>query len=91
VDAENVTTTFPIEVQPTELPPLTARQTANEALKFCLLWFAANYCSNGALQYTNVSSFTIISSMSGFFTLFMGVSVGVERFTWLKLGALLIS
>ena len=29
--------------------------------------------------------------MSGFFTLFIGVSVGVEKFTWVKLGALVIS
>jgi hypothetical protein len=29
--------------------------------------------------------------MSGFFTLFIGVAVGVENFTWIKLGALVIS
>lgn len=73
------------------LPPLTMRETALEAMKFCFLWFLANYFSNAALQYTNVSSFTIISSMSGFFTLFIGVSVDVEKFTWVKLGALVIS
>jgi solute carrier family 35 protein F5 len=67
------------------------RETAVEAMKFCFLWFVANYFSNAALQYTNVPSFTIISAMSGFFTLFIGVSVGVEKFTWVKLGALIIS
>jgi solute carrier family 35 protein F5 len=60
-------------------------------MRFCFLWFVANYFSNAALQYTNVPSFTIISAMSGFFTLFIGVSVGVEMFTWVKLGALIIS
>ena len=73
------------------LHPLTERETAVLALKFCLLWFLANYFSNAALQYTNVPSFTIISSMSGFFTLFIGVAVGVEKFTWVKLGALFVS
>jgi solute carrier family 35, member F5 len=81
----------PVATDPTLLPPLTMRETATEALKFCFLWFLANYFSNAALQFTNVPSFTIISSMSGFFTLFIGVSVGVEKFTWVKLGALVIS
>ena len=86
-----VTTTVPIETHTTSLPPLTTRETAREAMNFCFLWFVANYFSNAALQYTNVPSFTIISSMSGFFTLFLGVCVGVEKFAWVKLGALIIS
>jgi solute carrier family 35, member F5 len=84
-------TTIAIHPQSTQLPLLTMRETAVEAMRFCFLWFLANYFSNAALQYTNVSSFTIISSMSGFFTLYIGVSLGVEDFTWLKLGALVIS
>jgi solute carrier family 35, member F5 len=90
-DLNVVPTTIPLELRATMLPPLTIRETAVEAMKFCFLWFLANYFSNAALQYTNVPSFTIISSMSGFFTLFIGVSVGVEKFTWVKLGALVIS
>jgi solute carrier family 35, member F5 len=90
-DPPDGTATLPIAARSTDLPPLTTRETAKEALKFCLLWFIANYFSNAALQYTNVPSFTILSSMSGFFTLFLGVSVGVEKFTWVKLGALMIS
>jgi solute carrier family 35, member F5 len=90
-DLNVVPTTIPLELRATMLPPLTTRETAVEAMKFCFLWFLANYFSNAALQYTNVPSFTIISSMSGFFTLFIGVSVGVEKFTWVKLGALVIS
>ena len=90
-DLNVVPTTMPLELHAAMLPPLTTRETAVEAMKFCCLWFLANYFSNGALQYTNVPSFTIISSMSGFFTLFIGVSVGVEKFTLVKLGALIIS
>jgi hypothetical protein len=90
-ESDVITSSIPIEANPALLPPLTMRETASEAMKFCFLWFLANYFSNAALQFTNVPSFTIISSMSGFFTLFIGVSVGVEKFTWLKLGALIIS
>jgi solute carrier family 35, member F5 len=90
-ESDAITATIPVAVNPTSLPPLTHRETAVEAMKFCFLWFLANYFSNAALQYTNVPSFTIISAMSGFFTLFIGVSVGVEKFTWIKLGALIIS
>ena len=50
-------------------PPLTHRQTATVAFQFCILWFMANYASNAALAFTNVPSFTILSSMSGIFTL----------------------
>lgn len=90
-ESDAITTTVPVDARPSVLPPLTMRETAVEAMKFCFLWFVANYFSNAALQYTNVPSFTIISAMSGFFTLFIGVSVGVEKFTWVKLGALIIS
>jgi hypothetical protein len=83
--------TIPIDIHKTILPPLTTRETSIEAMKFCFLWFLANYFSNAALQWTNVSSFTIISAMSGFFTLFIGVGVGVEKFAWIKLLALFIS
>jgi solute carrier family 35, member F5 len=90
-ESDAVTASVPIAANTTLLPPLSMRETAIEAMKFCFLWFLANYFSNAALQFTNVPSFTIISSMSGFFTLFIGVSVGVEKFTWVKLGALVIS
>ncbi|KAL2315002.1 Membrane transporter [Schizosaccharomyces pombe] len=71
--------------------PLGFRQTAYLSLGFCIIWFAANYFSNSSLGFTNVASFTIISSMSGFFTLGLGTIVNVERFTLSKLLALMAS
>ncbi len=68
--------------------PLTIRDTAQLGFAFSFLWFLANYFGNLSLSYTNVPSFTIISSLSGFFTLALGVLLHVERFTVLKLGAL---
>ncbi|GAA5887042.1 hypothetical protein JCM3774_006355, partial [Rhodotorula dairenensis] len=71
-------------VEPVEAP-LTTAETAQLALMFCPLWFCANWAMNAALGYTSVSSTTILSSMSGFFTLAAGACVGVEIFTVGKL------
>jgi len=81
------------------LAPLTDRQTANLAVAFCLLWFIANWTVNASLGYTSVASATVLSSMSGFFTLGIGRVFGVERMTAVKvvavctsfLGVLLVS
>ncbi|KAK4704168.1 solute carrier family 35, member F5, partial [Phenoliferia sp. Uapishka_3] len=72
-------------------PPLTTRQTAALALVFCGLWFTANWAMNAALGYTSVSSTTILSSMSGFFTLGVGACVGVDEITPAKLGSVVLS
>lgn len=70
---------------------LTFNETLHLAVKFCILWFLANYFANSSLGLTNVPSFTILSATCGFFTLFVGMYVGTEHFTWVKFGALLIS
>ncbi|KNZ59575.1 uncharacterized protein VP01_16g1 [Puccinia sorghi] len=61
--------------------PLTTKEIAHLAGTFVLLWFAANWSVNAALGYTSVSSTTILSSMSGFFTLAIGVVSGAEKFS----------
>jgi len=43
----------------------TSQETASIALRFCFLWFVANWTVNAALAYTSVSSATVLSSMSG--------------------------
>ncbi|KAJ7070921.1 vacuolar membrane protein [Mycena amicta] len=63
------------------LPPLTTRETTRLALVFCFLWFIANWTLNAALDYTSVASATILSSMSGFFTLGIGRVFRVETLT----------
>ncbi|GAA6027488.1 hypothetical protein JCM8097_007886 [Rhodosporidiobolus ruineniae] len=72
-------------------PPLTVPETAQLALLFCGLWFCANWAMNAALGYTSVSSTTILSSMSGFFTLAAGACAGVESFTVGKLLSVVLS
>ncbi|BFZ55268.1 hypothetical protein PYCC9005_002308 [Savitreella phatthalungensis] len=73
--------------------PLSTLETAKLGCIFSILWFAANYFGNLSLAYTNVASFTIVSSLSGFFTLALGRVLGVESFTrakWLALAASLL-
>lgn len=71
--------------------PLTQRQLLRLGLEFCLLWFGANWTSNASLAYTTVASSTILSSMSGFFTLAFGALAGVESFSAVKLAAVVVS
>ncbi|KAI0375331.1 hypothetical protein BV20DRAFT_985895 [Pilatotrama ljubarskyi] len=71
--------------------PLTTRETAHLAAVFCLLWFVANWTVNASLGYTSVASATILSSMSGFFTLGIGRVFRVESLTIVKMGAVFTS
>jgi len=70
---------------------LTSKETANLALFFCFIWFAANWTLNASLAYTSVASATILASMSGIFTLAVGHIFQVETLTLLKIGAVLTS
>ncbi|KAJ7786436.1 ribosome biogenesis protein SLX9-domain-containing protein [Mycena metata] len=68
------------------LPPLTIRETARLAFVFI-----ANWAVNASLDYTSVASATILSSMSGFFTLAIGRIFRVEMLTLAKIAAVLTS
>ncbi|KAH0838399.1 hypothetical protein J3R83DRAFT_6706 [Lanmaoa asiatica] len=70
---------------------LTPEETAKLAAYFCFLWFAANWTLNAALAYTSVASATVLSSMSGIFTLAVGRIFRVETLTLIKIGAVLTS
>lgn len=61
------------------------------AASFCFLWFIANWTVNASLDYTSVASATILSSMSGFFTLAIGRVFRVETLTLVKIGAVATS
>ncbi|EFI28637.1 vacuolar membrane protein [Coprinopsis cinerea okayama7 len=75
----------------TSLPPLTPKETAHLAAVFCIFWFIANWTVNASLDFTSVASATILSSMSGFFTLGIGRLFRVERLSWLKVTTVLVS
>jgi len=67
------------------LAPLSVRATLNLAIAFYLIWFIANWTLNASLGYTSVASTTVLSSMSGFFTLGIGWFSSVETITLLKI------
>ncbi|KAI9445242.1 hypothetical protein H4582DRAFT_1914228 [Lactarius indigo] len=69
----------------TALPPLTTRETARLASVFCFLWFLANWSLNAG------PCATILSSMSGFFTLILGRIFRIDNFTIAKIGAVATS
>ncbi|KAG5648085.1 hypothetical protein DXG03_007120 [Asterophora parasitica] len=73
------------------LAPLTVRETINLAFAFCFLWFTANWSVNASLNYTSVASATILSSMSGLFTLAVGRLFMVETLTPTKVLAVFLS
>ncbi|PPQ89384.1 hypothetical protein CVT25_002202 [Psilocybe cyanescens] len=73
------------------LPPLNDRETAHLAFTFYLIWFVANWSVNASLGYTSVASATILSSMSGFFTLAIGRLFRVESLSLVKIGAVATS
>ncbi|CDO76612.1 hypothetical protein BN946_scf184868.g26 [Trametes cinnabarina] len=73
------------------LKPLTTEETAHLAALFCFLWFIANWSVNASLDYTSVASATILSSMSGFFTLGIGRIFRVESLTVVKIAAVITS
>jgi len=73
------------------LPPLTTNETLQLAAIFCFIWFPANWTVNASLDYTSVASATIMSSMSGFFTLGIGRIFKVESLSVTKVVAVVIS
>eukprot|EP00958_Prasinococcus_capsulatus_P013553 scaffold1399_cov410-Prasinococcus_capsulatus_cf.AAC.32 len=68
----------------------TRWQTAKVSLMICPLWFMGQYFFNASLKTTSVSSNTILSSTSSLFTLTFGCLFLNERFTWLRLGSVLM-
>ncbi len=61
------------------------RETAVASISVCIAWFAANYVYNLSLLYTSVSSSTILSSTSSFFTFVISAVFIGERASAMKL------
>ncbi|KAF8078506.1 hypothetical protein FPV67DRAFT_1557818 [Lyophyllum atratum] len=81
----------PSRERPHPSPPLTVKETINLAFVFCFLWFIANWTLNASLSYTSVASATILSSMSGLFTLAIGRIFLEETLTFAKVLAVFTS
>lgn len=90
-DEENDQAENGVSYDSEQLDKLTIRETVKLSLTFCIIWFLANWSTNASLAYTTVGSSTILSSMSGLFTLGIGAMCGIEKISSLKVAAVFIS
>lgn len=72
-----------------KLHPLTFHETLKLSFFFCLLWFLSNFFNNASLLFTSVSSQTILSSTSSFFTMLVGYICNQETFNKTKIISLI--
>ncbi|PRP84363.1 hypothetical protein PROFUN_08228 [Planoprotostelium fungivorum] len=70
---------------------LTLREVIKISAIFAPIWFAANYSFNLSLTLTSVSSNTILSTTSSLFILIIGIILKTEKFTLVKLAAVILS
>lgn len=74
-----------------KLPPLTTKETIKIAAVAFVFYFTSNFANNMACGLTSTGSASILASTCGFFTLVFGRVAGVEKLTFPKLVAVLIS
>ncbi|GAM26182.1 hypothetical protein SAMD00019534_093570 [Acytostelium subglobosum LB1] len=79
------------ERRPLQMQPHSIKSIIKFSAILCPIWFAANYTYNISLDITSISSNTILSSLSGVFSLFISVAMKVDKFTIEKLFATIIS
>lgn len=89
VDIENPPTFTNVDTIEDKLHPLTFEETVKLSLTFCILWFASNFFNNASLLFTSVSSQTILSSTSSFFTMLVGYFFNQETFNRSKILSLI--
>lgn len=70
---------------------LSLGETIKLSFQFCIMWYLANLVTNASLQYTSVSSQTILSSTLSFFTLFFGYFFKMDSINRVKIASLVLS
>lgn len=73
------------------LPPLTLKETAFIGFFAYLLYFWSNYLTTMSFGLTSAGSASILASTCGFFTLLFGRIAGVEKLTFMRIVAVIIS
>ncbi|XAR60978.1 hypothetical protein NMG60_11034544 [Bertholletia excelsa] len=68
----------------------TRTRVAKVSLLICPFWFLAQLTFNLSLEYTTVTSNTILSSVSSLFTFLVALAFLGEKFTWVKLFSVLL-
>ena len=69
---------------------MSAVDTLRASAAVVVPWFLAQYTYNASLRFTSITSNTVISTSSSLYTFLFGIIFLGERFTCLKLGALLV-
>jgi solute carrier family 35 protein F5 len=69
----------------------TILEIAMNGLAMCPLWFGANIAFNYSLSYTSVSSNTILSSTSSFFTFLLSFLFRIDGFSITRIASILIA
>lgn len=65
--------------------PLTQKEVFALALQIAIIYYAYNVCVMVALQYTSASNQTVLGSTTAIFALFLGVQLGLDRFSVKKM------
>jgi solute carrier family 35 protein F5 len=72
------------------IPGFSFNQTLYACLSVMPIWFVANWSYNMSLEYTSVTSNTVISNTSSLFTFFFSILILGERWSWRKFGCLMV-
>jgi len=73
-----------LESPEADLQRLSLREIILGSVVLAPFWFLANFLYNVSLQYTSVTSSTILSGTSAIFTLVLGALFRLEKVTWFK-------
>lgn len=92
-DAISITVTGREEVKTLYTPriKLTHYQMMKLGLQSCFIYFANCACGNAALRYTSATNQTILVTTTSLFILILGSIFKVEKFTYNKLLAIIVS
>lgn len=60
------------------------------ARRIAPVWFLANYAYNASLEYTSITSSTVLASTGSLFTFLFAVSYKDETFNWVKCSGVLL-
>lgn len=75
----------------TRTPPVwTIAQHQQAARQIAPVWFLANWAYNTSLEYTSITSSTVLASTGSLFTFLFAVGCKDEKFNWIKCSGVLL-
>jgi len=90
MDVEDSTTETTLPSPSSSRPIWTIQDHFSAAAKIAPLWFVSNYAYNASLEYTSITSSTVLASTGSLFTFLFALMTKDEQFSiWKLLGILL--